>query len=943
MRRRSVIIGLGATAAGGGAIATGAFDTASAERDATVALADDASSLLSLTPLDESFAFVDDAGELALVFDEVEGGGTGFGSNTVYEVDEVFQVSNQGTEDLGLFATVDDGSLGDADFALTVDDEELGPDPTVELGVGEAVAVGVEVDAGEDPTDGEVAITIGIGDGAIEDPGEGPGEEPPAFVDQLAFDSTASLLAEDDGYLPAEAIAVAAEPTAESVDEDGNGDATSYPDDEPLPLMAVDQDLPVVAFGFPFAQDDVRFGQYGNEEVLLNVLDEYADSDTVLWDEGHGQFYDLESHGNFEGYAEENGYDVAATTDLETDLLGPASAVVITSPADSFGGSEIDALADFADAGGLIVLMDQSDFDDFDQTDNLNALANGIDTQIRFNDNQVIDGENNAGGDFVPVTSEFDTENYPALFADREGLGLELDPTEEYEVEVVSVADGDTADVQFDSGLEDTVRILGIDTPETGSTEERLQEYEGIDDGPALKTKGDEATSYAEDQLQVGSTVTLSFDENEGLRGSFGRLLGFLELSDGSVYNAKAIEDGWARVYDSGLANHDAYWDLERAARDAGDGIWDISDVGATPVVGDEPVDELFVPDATSVATADGALASDRVPVASEGGDPLVGVDESNNVALLGGPLPAERFESAEDGPGTEPYGNYVFLANLIDSLAADGREGSVVIDGGHGQFAADYALSAEDAAYFQRYLEGFAVEFDGKNDFDDDTGRDLAEARAVIVTAPDDALGDDEVAAIEDFRDDGGAVILASASPDGAADARGNLDSLADELGSDLRTGDAVTDSENNLGGDPTVPTTANFDTAFDLFDAYGDGDDGGDGGSGGSLEVVEVNEDASGDDLEDPQENVLFENSGDDALDLTGYTVSDETTKEYAFPDGFTLLSGEEVTLYSGEGTDTDTELYWGRTGSAIWNNGGDTVFVDDPDGNTVVEYIY
>ena len=940
MKRRSVIIGLGATAAGGGAIATGAFDTASAERDATVALADDASSLLSLTPLDEEFAFVDDAGELALVFDEVEGGGTGFGSNTVYEVGEVFQVSNQGTEDLGLFATVDDGAIGDAEFALTVGGEELGPDPTVELDVGEAVAVGVEVDAGEDPTSGEVAITIGIGDGAIEDPGDEPGDAPTDFVDQLVFDSTASLLAEDDGYLPDAAIAAAAEPTAQSVDEDGNDDATTYPDDEPLPLMAVDQDLPVVAFGFPFAQDGgVTFGQYGNEEVLLNVLDEYADSETVLWDEGHGQFYDLASHSGFEGYAEDNGYTVEATTDLESDLLGPASAIVITSPSESFTPDELGALDDFADAGGLIVLMDQSDFNDFDQTDNLNALASGIDTQIRFNDNQVIDPENNTGIQFVPVTSDLDTGNYPGLFADREGLGLELDPTEEYEVEVVSVADGDTADVAFDSGIEDTVRILGIDTPETGDTDERLQEYEGIDDAPALKTKGDEATDYAESQLEVGSTVTLSFDENEGLRGNFGRLLGFLELPDGSVYNAKAIEDGWARVYDSGLANHDAYWDLERAARDAGDGIWEISDVEATPVVGDEPVDELFVPFASSVATADGSIAGDRVPVAAEGGDPLVGVDEANNVALLGGPLPAESFESGEGGPGTEPYGNYVFLANLVDSLAADGREGSVVIDGGHGQFAADYALSAEDAAYFQRYLEGFAIEFDGKNDFDDDLGRDLAEARAVIVTAPDDELGSDEVAAIEDFRDDGGAVILASAGAgtDDAADARDNLDALAAALGSDLRTGDAVTDEENNLGDDPTVPTTANFDTDFDLFGAYGDGDDG--GGSEGSLAFDEIVYDPEGDFVDD--EYVRFVNDGDASLDLDGYEVSDTAGNSYTF-GGVTVDPGATITLYTGSGTDTDDTVYWGR-GAAVWNNGGDTVFVDDPDGNTVVQYSY
>ncbi|MGM0446745.1 MAG: DUF4350 domain-containing protein [Methanobacteriota archaeon] len=939
MKRRSVIIGLGATAAGGGAIATGAFDTASAERDATVALADDASSLLSLTPLDDEFASVDDDGELALAFDEVEGGGTGFGSSTVYEVGEVFQVSNQGTEDLGLIATVDDENLGDAEFVLTVDDEALGPEPTVELGVGEAVAVGVEVDAGDDPADGEVSFTIGIGDGPIEDPGDDPGDAPTEFVDQLAFDSTASLLAEDDGYLPDEAIAVAAESTAQSTDADGNGDETSYPDDEPLPLMAVDQDLPVVAFGFPFAQDDVRFGEYGNEEVLLNVLDEYADSDTVLWDEGHDQFYGLDSHSGFASYAGDNGYSVEATTDLESDLLGPASAVVITSPSTSFGGSEIDALASFANAGGLVVLMDQSDFDNFDETDNLNALANGIDTQIRFNDNQVIDAESNDGAQFVPVTTDLDTGNYPGLFADREGLGLELDPTEEYEVEIVSVADGDTATVAFDEATEDTVRILGIDTPETGGTEERLQEYEGIDDGPALKDKGDEATTYAEDQLEVGTTVTLSFDENEGLRGNFGRLLGFLELSDGSVYNAKVIEDGWARVYDSGLANHDEYWDLERAARDAGDGIWEISDVEATPVVGDDPVDELFVPFASSVATADGDIATDRVPVAAEGGDPLVGVDEANNVALVGGPIVEESFESGEGGPGTEPYGNYVFLANLIDSLAADGREGSVVIDGGHGQFAADYALSAEDAAYFQRYLEGFAIEFDAKNDFDDDLGRDLAEARAVIVTAPDDELGSDEVAAIEDFRDDGGAVILAGAGAEDAADARDNLDALAADLGSDLRTGDAVTDEENNLGGDPTVPTTTNFDTEFELFDAYGDGDDGGDGGSGGSLAFDSIEYDPAGDPVED--EYVAFVNDGDEVLDLDGYEVYDAADNGYTF-GAVSVDPGATITLYTGSGTDTDGEVYWGR-GQGVWNNGGDTVFVDDPDGNTVVEYSY
>ncbi|WP_449271918.1 lamin tail domain-containing protein [Halorubrum distributum] len=209
-----------------------------------------------------------------------------------------------------------------------------------------------------------------------------------------------------------------------------------------------------------------------------------------------------------------------------------------------------------------------------------------------------------------------------------------------------------------------------------------------------------------------------------------------------------------------------------------------------------------------------------------------------------------------------------------------------------------------------------------------------------MIVTAPDDELGGDEVAAIEDFRDDGGAVILASAGAgtDDAADARDNLDALAADLGSDLRTGDAVTDEENNLGG-PENPTTTNFDTDFDLFGAYGDGDDGGDGGSSVDLAVDELVADPEGDQTED--EYVSFVNQGDETVDLDGYVVDDEVDNSYTF-SGISVDPGATITLYTGTGDDTEDTVYWGR-GSPVWNNGGDTVFVTGPDGNTVVEYGY
>ncbi|ELZ40408.1 beta-lactamase [Halorubrum tebenquichense DSM 14210] len=46
--------------------------------------------------------------------------------------------------------------------------------------------------------------------------------------------------------------------------------------------------------------------------------------------------------------------------------------------------------------------------------------------------------------------------------------------------------------------------------------------------------------------------------------------------------------------------------------------------------------------------------------------------------------------------------------------------------------------------------------------------------------------------------------------------------------------------------------------------------------------------------------------------------------------------------MTLRTGSGTDTDTELYWG-SGSPIWNNAGDTVILSNADGEHVLEVSY
>ncbi|WP_435155696.1 lamin tail domain-containing protein [Haladaptatus sp. DFWS20] len=756
--------------------------------------------------------------------------------------------------------------------------------------------------------------------------------------------STSSFLDASGGELTdSSVIAVWAEDSATNNDGDSNGDATLYSSGTSIPLVTADSN--VVAFGSTLVEDGTNW-QRGNEEFVLNTWDdELGGSGTVLWDEGHGQHYTLSKFSNFESYVEDNGYSVTATSTLSQDL-GSADAVVITSPSNAFTSSELSDLSDFVAAGGSVFLHSQSDYSDYDETANLNDIASFLGLGFRFNDDEVLDTTNNGGADYKPLTDELNTSF--AYFADRTGLGLDKDKT--YTVDVTSVTDGDTVDVQFSDGSTESIRILGIDTPEKAANRsaERVQEWEGIESLDYLGTWGSNATSYAQGELS-GKTVDLSFDSEEPVRDVYGRVLGYLHYdADGSgtrdnFYNRNAVRDGYARVYGSGFSHHDSFWSAEDAARSNGTNIWRQSDPANSTEIRNRAVDNLFFPTTASVKSVSGAVADSRVPVYAEstatqnggysyGSDiPLAAVDESANVAMVGSPLIDETYESSEGfAVDTSGYENFVFLTNLIDYLSD--TSGNVLIDGGHGQFDASYALSNDDAAYCQRFLEGIGISFEQSNSLDT---FDLSTWRAVVVTTPVSTFTQAEIDALSTFAADGGAVILVGAGT-APSSARANLNDLSSGLDSDLRlNGDQVTDSSNNVNSDSVIPTTTAFDTSFPLFDAYDGSTGGGDGGSG-SLSVAQIHADASGDDTNNlNDEYVVFENTGSGDLDLTGWSVQDEVGKTYDFPGGFTLAAGAQVTLHSGTGTDTQTDLYWGRTGSAVWNNGGDTVNVYDDSG--------
>lgn len=119
---------------------------------------------------------------------------------------------------------------------------------------------------------------------------------------------------------------------------------------------------------------------------------------------------------------------------------------------------------------------------------------------------------------------------------------------------VSKVVDGDTIDVLID-GRAETVRYLGIDTPERGQ--------------PGYK-----AATEANRQLLGKGPLTLVADETD--RDRYGRLLRYVYREDGAFINREMVAQGWAQPveYRPDVAHAD---ELRAAAVDAaknGRGFW---------------------------------------------------------------------------------------------------------------------------------------------------------------------------------------------------------------------------------------------------------------------------------------------------------------------------------------------------------------------------------
>lgn len=103
---------------------------------------------------------------------------------------------------------------------------------------------------------------------------------------------------------------------------------------------------------------------------------------------------------------------------------------------------------------------------------------------------------------------------------------------------VTKVVDGDTLTISKD-GSSVTLRLIGIDTPET------------VHPSKPVECFGTEASNKAKSLLS-GKYITLEMDDSQGTYDKYQRMLAYVYLPDGTMFNKYMISEGYAYEYTYG-------------------------------------------------------------------------------------------------------------------------------------------------------------------------------------------------------------------------------------------------------------------------------------------------------------------------------------------------------------------------------------------------------
>jgi micrococcal nuclease len=128
--------------------------------------------------------------------------------------------------------------------------------------------------------------------------------------------------------------------------------------------------------------------------------------------------------------------------------------------------------------------------------------------------------------------------------------------------QVLDVVDGDTVQVLY-RGSEVSVRVIGIDTPETVHPSEPVE-------------CGGPQASTAATRMLTGKRVRLVFDPSQGRIDAYGRTLAYLQTPGVGDFGLAMVRQGRAAeyTYDTSYARQARYLAAQGNAQAAGRGIW---------------------------------------------------------------------------------------------------------------------------------------------------------------------------------------------------------------------------------------------------------------------------------------------------------------------------------------------------------------------------------
>lgn len=158
---------------------------------------------------------------------------------------------------------------------------------------------------------------------------------------------------------------------------------------------------------------------------------------------------------------------------------------------------------------------------------------------------------------------------------------------------VADVIDGDTIKISID-GKDETLRLIGLDTPET------------VDPRKPVQCFGKEASDKAK-ELLLGRQIRIESDVSQDTRDKYERLLMYVYRDDGLFYNKHMIEQGYAYEYTYEIAYkyQSEFKSAEISAKTNQRGLWapTVCEEGATTTSTPTPVSN---PSSTSSTTTNG-------------------------------------------------------------------------------------------------------------------------------------------------------------------------------------------------------------------------------------------------------------------------------------------------------------------------------------------------